>query len=178
MAKSAGNNAERAAATTAMLLRKTEFLEQCIYRGEVPTGITIPDSLTKLRKWVDETHKMEVIGSPSSTNVLKSPHNAKLIERAQNAVNGIRRLRSAKGKRKRTPLAFKLAHTQQQLKTERELTARLTSQLLALRADMNQALTSAHDAQRAKERVDARVAELTRQLADLKVRPIHEIPRS
>jgi hypothetical protein len=128
MNKITASNSNRQAATTAMIEKKVSILKD-FFTGKVEY-ITFPTSLTKFRTWESKELGLSKIGSPSSTNRRLAPHNARLIDEAEELIRKLSQIKKRPASKKVIPLLVQLRNKNlESLQLKRQIKS-LTTQLI------------------------------------------------
>ena len=126
------SNAERKQDTTKAIRDKVLALE-AVARRDQPLTAGMPTSMHGFRSWTDPVLGLTKIGSPSSTDSNRSPHNGELIERAYEAMRQISKLLRLRKLRVYVPVGTQLAKVNGKLLLAEEENRRLGSEVLRLK---------------------------------------------
>lgn len=122
-----GSNSNRRSHTQSILERKVEVLREFVREG-LPKDYLFPTSINKLRTWSDPSRGVEVIGSPQTTNPRLAPHNIHLVDEANELIDALKRQKRTP-RRQTPPLISQIQALRDEMKIDKALVGRLTSQL-------------------------------------------------
>lgn len=128
MNKTKFNNINRQVATTKMIEKKVAVLINFL-DGKVNLD-SFPTSLTKFRSWENKILGLEKIGSPSSTNRKLAPHNARLIDQAEDVINKLIQFKKKPSRSKIIPLAQQVINKNLEITELKYQLKSLTTQLI------------------------------------------------
>lgn len=118
------------------LERKVLTLRRFYIEG-LPTGVSIPKSMSALRLWIDINLGLQKIGSPGTTNRRISPDNEKLISEAEELIEKLRHISDTRKRVPYRPLEQKLRAKAADVDKLEKLVKTLSTQIVQLRSQLN-----------------------------------------